>query len=185
MSKPPSFYLKDKAVDFTELLEAVQKTDKANPMAYRRILSFDPGHTTGWTCFDHGEPIRSGQIDTTSISACLESAQPLFHTYHPEVVVMEDYRIYKWRQKQHVGSDMLTTRIIGSLETLAIQDFVNYVVKQPAHVAKGFCTDQKLNEWGFWRPGERHARDAIRHACYYILFGGVRKVDKHKPRSVG
>lgn len=167
-------------MDFIELVQATKKEH-----AHKRILSFDPGHTTGWCCFEGGALIGCGQIDTTSITNCLENAQALYHTYHPEIVVMEDYRIYKWRAKHHVGSEVLTVQIIGCLETLAIQDFVNHVIKQPAHVAKGFCDDKKLKEWKFWVSGERHARDAIRHACYYILFGAVRPEDKHKGRSVG
>ena len=171
-------------MDFTELVDTMQ-TQKPSPHRDQRILSFDPGHTTGWAFFHHGELINQGQIDTTSIANCIENAMPILHDYAPEIVVMEDYRVYKWRQKQHVGSEMLTTRIIGSLETLAIQDFVNHVVKQPAHVAKGFCTDAKLKEWGMHQPGMRHARDAIRHGCYYILFGSIRKEDQHGGVSVG
>lgn len=169
-------------MDFIQLAAHASK-NKDN--AYKRILAFDPGHTTGWALFELGTLLESGQIDTTSISACLESAQPLFHLYNPEVVVMEDYRIYKWRQKQHVGSEMLTVQIIGCLQTLAIQDFVNHIVKQPASVAKGFCDDKKLKEWDYWQTGQRHARDAIRHGCYFILFGAIRPEDQHGGISVG
>ncbi len=171
-------------MDFTTLVDAMQDK-KPEAHRYKHILSFDPGHTTGWAYFFDALLVDQGEIDTTSIQACIENAQPLFHSHRPEIVVMEDYRIYKWRQKQHVGSAMLTTRIIGSLETLAIQDFVNHVVKQPAHVAKGFCTDKKLKEWGMHKPGMGHARDAVRHGCYYILFGSVRKEDQHGGVTVG
>lgn len=136
------------------------------------ILVFDPGHTTGWATF-HGTVLtNSGQIDTDEIGKVITNAGPLFQTYAPKIVVMEDYRVYSWKQKQHVGSEMLTTRVIGALEILAIQSLVPTMKKQPASVAKGFCTDDKLKEWGYYKPGERHARDAIRHGCYYILFGG-------------
>ncbi len=165
-------------MDFYDLACQINVSKPLSPNWDKSILVFDPGHTTGWATFFEGELTDCGEIDTTSIYNCLESAQPLFHTYHPETVVMEDYRVYKWRQKQHVGSEMLTTRIIGCLETLAIQDFVTHVIKQPAHVAKGFCTDAKLKEWDYYQTGKRHARDAIRHGCYYILFGSVRKEDQ-------
>ena len=42
--------------------------------------------------------------------------------------------------------------------------------KQMASTAKTFATDKKLREWGFWERGMRHARDAIRHGCYFLLF---------------
>jgi hypothetical protein len=161
-------------VDFTELVTRAGK----NPNGESRILAFDPGHTTGWAAFENADLIASGEIDTTSIGHCIESAMPLFIQYTPKYVVMEDYRIYKWRQKQHVGSEVLTIQIIGCLQTLAIQDFVPYVIKQPAQIAKGFCTDAKLKEWEMYQPGARHARDAIRHGCYFIMFGAIRPQDK-------
>jgi len=166
-------------MEFTDLRDRLlKKSPEREEEAHSRILAFDPGHTTGWAFFHHGELNNHGQIDTTSIEACVRHAPILFADYKPHVVVIEDYRIYKWRQKQHVGSDMLTTRVIGCLETLCVMDFVPHIVKQPAQVAKGFCDDKKMREWGYWMKGERHARDAIRHGCYFLLFGAVRKCDK-------
>lgn len=170
-------------MDFGTLLQKVldQKQESQRNFA-SSLVAFDPGHTTGWAAFRDGELITSGQIDTTSIGAALENAPPILHTYKPEVVVMEDYRVYKWRQKHHVGSELLTTQVIGALELLALQDFVPEVVKQPAHVAKQFCTDAKLKEWGYYNSGEKHARDAIRHGCYWYLFGKVQGGARNKGR---
>jgi hypothetical protein len=36
-----------------------------------------------------------------------------------------------------------------------------------AGLAKTFATDDKLEAWGFWKRGQKHARDAIRHAVYW------------------
>lgn len=43
-------------------------------------------------------------------------------------------------------------------------------IKQMAVTAKNFCTDDKLKQWGFWQAGQKHARDSIRHGCYFLLF---------------
>ena len=166
-------------MDFKELTTALDK----NPWSQHPILAFDPGHTTGWAFFEEGELKFAGEIDTTSIEACGEHAVKLFALYRPVVVVMEDYRVYKWRAKHHVGSELLTSQVLGALQLLAIQsastqNIAVHIIKQPAQVAKGFCTDKKLKEWGYWQSGERHARDAIRHGCYYILFGATRKKDR-------
>jgi hypothetical protein len=151
------------------------------------ILCFDPGHTTGWAFFEERKLVQSGEIDTTSIPNCVENASNLFNQFMPSVVVMEDYRIYRRRQKQHVGSAMLTTRVIGCLETLAVQQVneMPEIVKQPAHVAKGFCTDKKLKEWDMYDTGLKHARDAVRHGCYFIMFGAIRAQDKSGGVTVG
>ncbi len=167
-------------MDFIQLLGMSQKERPgSHDHANKRILCLDPGHTTGWALFEKAALRHWGEIDTTSIPACVSHASHLFIAYSPEIVVMEDYRIYKWRQKQHVGSEMLTTRVIGCLETLAVQNFITDIIKQPAHVAKGFCTAAKLKEWDMYKPGMKHCRDAIRHGCYFMLFGAIRPEDKH------
>lgn len=141
-------------------------------------LCFDPGHTTGWAVFMGLKLHKWGEINTNSIVDATLEVELLMSEYNPYVIVIEDYRVYKWRAKHHAGSDMLTTRVIGCIETLAIMCHIQHIIKQPAHVAKGFCSDQKLKSWNFYHKGEKHARDAIRHGCFYLLFGALRKTDK-------
>lgn len=93
----------------------------------------------------------------------------------PALVVFEDYKVYGWKTDQHAWSGLHTPRLIGALETLLGVVHGIPFHKQMAHVAKGFCTDEKLTQWGYYAKGQRHARDAVRHACYYILFGGQTK----------
>ena len=169
-------------MDFKEL---VGKAGRNNTYQDFPVLALDPGHTTGWAFFEEAELKSSDQIDTSTIEACARNATELFQIYHPQIVVMEDYRVYAWRQKQHVGSEMMTTRVIGALELMSMQHHVPHIIKQPAHVAKGFCDDKKLKEWGMYQKGQRHARDAIRHGCYFILFGAIRPQDKPKRPTVG
>jgi len=173
-------------VDFAELVTQVRIKKELEPYNEdSRLLCFDPGHTTGWAFFVGTRLIYSGQIDTTDIPNCVTAVEDLFAETQPNAIVMEDYRVYKWRAEHHVGSDMLTTRVIGSIETIAVQHFMPEIVKQPAHIAKGFCDNQKLRAWNFYQKGNlRHANDAIRHGTYFILFGAIRKADK-PTRTVG
>jgi hypothetical protein len=83
-------------------------------------------------------------------------------------VVIEDYRVYSWKADDHKFSNVHTVKIVGLCELAS--HLHNCPLKLTlAHPAKKFCTDEKLGNWGFWQPGMRHARDAIRHACFYIL----------------
>lgn len=166
-------------MDFKELAERIhQEKGLSHYEDTSSLLAFDPGHTTGWAMFDYYRLWEAGQLDTDSIEKATHAIGALFDEMQPRVVVMEDYRVYKWRAQHHIGSEMLTTRVIGCIETIAVQRFIGMIAKQPANVAKGFCTDAKLREWGFYKEGEKHARDAIRHGAYYILFGPIRKTDK-------
>jgi hypothetical protein len=83
-------------------------------------------------------------------------------------VVIEDYRVYSWKSDDHKLSDVFTVKVLGIFELVA--SFYGYPKQlNLAHLAKKFCTDQKLQDWGFWMPAMKHARDAIRHGAYYII----------------
>ncbi len=172
-------------MDFQDLVVPLRLQKKLPPILENHItLCFDPGHTTGWAVFKCHSLEASGELPTHDIEEATINVELLISEHNPDIIVIEDYRVYKWRAKHHAGSDMLTTRVIGCIETLAIMSHVPDIVKQPAHIAKGFCTDQKLKEWEYYKKGEKHARDAIRHGCYYLLFGALKKADKAR-QTVG
>lgn len=168
-------------MDFDTLVTAVREKKDLEPYnPETRLLSFDPGHTTGWCLYVGTKQVHVGQIITKSIPQCVENVENLFAETQPTAIVMEDYRVYKWRAQHHAGSDMLTTRVIGSIETIAVQHFMPEITKQPAHIAKRWCTDEKLKQWEMYVKGQKHARDAVRHATYFILFGAIRKADRQR-----
>lgn len=144
------------------------------------ILAVDPGHTTGLAKFDaQGTLLSVDQINTRGLADGHEihtTLQDLIYNW-ANVIVLEEYRVYAWRAKHHTGSDLLTARVIGSIETMVAltrppnSDRDITIVKQPASVAKAFCSDNKLRKWQYYVPGKRHARDAVRHGCYWFLFG--------------
>lgn len=172
-------------MDFVELaLKVRAKQNLPEILPDHSTLCFDPGHTTGWAHYKGYTLTKSGEINTNDIGEATIEVELLISEYQPNIVVIEDYRVYKWRAKHHAGSDMLTTRVIGCIETLALICHVPDIIKQPAHIAKGFCTDKKLREWGLYKIGEKHARDAIRHGAYYLIFGALRKADKAR-QTVG
>ena len=159
-------------MDFPTLVELTHKS-RNNTLEVERLLSFDPGHTTGYAVYKGTALQTHGQLSTQSIEEATIALKELIYHANPDHIVMEDYRVYRWRQKHHVGSDLLTTRVIGCIETLAALNSPPIpITKQPAAVAKNFVTDKKLKEWDFPMAvtKNRHAMDAIRHGCYFILF---------------
>jgi hypothetical protein len=141
------------------------------------LLVFDPGETTGFAHFRQGELSNGGQLATKTI---LEGAPLLLDTIcmtMPTRVVMEDYRVYSWKSKQHEWEKLHTPQVIGAVRGLLAcphlysKMAIIPVIMQMAVTAKQFCTDEKLKQWGFYIKGQPHARDAIRHGCYYLLFG--------------
>ena len=135
------------------------------------LLTLDPGETTGYALWDmkEGTLLKSGQIRTWPEVEWL-SFQSQFNNFLPTIVVFESYQVYEWKTEDHTWSQIPTVQTIGMLKFLCLQHSIPFY-SQTAQIAKGFCSDEKLEQWGFWKKGERHARDAIRHGVYFLLFG--------------
>ncbi len=132
------------------------------------VLALDPGNTTGWAMFKDSELKDSGHLETSDIPIATQLIGEHLGMWTPDVVVLEEYRVYAWKAKQHAWSTLPTARIIGSIETMCAMNKIP-VYMQSAQQAKGFCTDEKLKAWDYYDRG-RHARDAIRHGCFWLIF---------------
>ena len=134
-----------------------------------KVVGLDPGETVGAVCFAGSRLVMAKQLKGLSVPEVFKNVRAFIALYKPEVVVMEDYKVYSWKAQDHSWQSLFTPRLIGAIECY-LDDVDITLVKQMAQQAKGFCTDEKLQAWGFWQKGERHSRDAIRHVCYYLLF---------------
>jgi hypothetical protein len=152
-----------------EQLYASQRQYRLIAEAPARLLCFDPGETTGVALFHGAKWLSSAQCNTGDVEIALMNLTKLFTKIQPTEVVFEDYRVYANRTDQHAGSSLLTTRLIGMIETLCYQHNVPYH-KNMAAMVKQFCTDHRLKQWGMYDRKNRHGRDATRHGCYHIIF---------------
>ena len=142
----------------------------------KRILALDPGETVGYAKFNNGLLAEADEI-TGAANDCNTKAESVFtqvadliSSYSPDIVVMENYKIYQWKTKTHTWSELFTPRLIGAIELACYKNKIP-MAKQMASTAKSFCTNDKLKKWKFYTKGSAHARDAVRHGCYYLLFG--------------
>jgi hypothetical protein len=145
-------------MDFLELVE------KLNGETPERLLALDPGGTCGWAYFENGYLIKAGQIDGS-----WKPIMRLMKRLAPTLIVMENYVIYEWKLKQHSMSDVPTLQLIGQIK-MACDIMKIPLHLQTAQKAKQFCTDTKLKQWGFYFERYKHANDAIRHGCSYMLW---------------
>lgn len=137
-----------------------------------RLITFDPGETTGVSIWDNSKLAWCGQLPTHHVVTSVGLLDEWFDRHaltreHNIKVVIEEYRVYSWKTDDHAQSTLHTSRLIGCLETLLTLRGIGYQMCG-AGLAKKFATDEKLKAWGFWQKGERHARDAIRHGVYYL-----------------
>lgn len=172
-----------------EFLDLYTKLKRPLPGRPFGLIGLDPGETTGWAYFllssDNQFLPRihlhaCGQAKTPTIEDAIP-ALPYIDTgiTDPEAenvhVVIEDYKVYGWKRDQHSWASLHTPKLIGCIQTLCYKSGIDYTM-QMAIQGKDFCTDEKLQEWGFYEKGHRHARDAIRHCCSWLLF------DKQAPK---
>lgn len=92
---------------------------------------------------------------------------------HPHaVIVLEDFVLDV--AKANSGRDLLTpVRIISGFTGLLHYCFgpqeLNRIFIQNRSLAKTTCTDDRLKNWGLYdRSSGPHARDAVRHAYYFL-----------------
>jgi hypothetical protein len=140
-----------------------------------RLLTLDPGQTTGWTvwdCIPGNDDVRvaHGQLDSWPMEVGVVGFAELLRVYKPTLAVYESYHIYDWKLESHSFSDVPTLRIIGGIETQLLQLGIPYT-HQSAQVAKTFVDDERLKKFGYWEKGLKHSRDAHRHAIYFLCFG--------------
>lgn len=137
-----------------------------------RIIAFDPGETTGVACIQDDQFMWSKQLDTKTIPG----AHSVIHQFLKEqafpaaIIVHEIYRVFKWHVNDHAWASLHTPRLIGGLEATC------EILGLPLHgqtpqVAKNFATDANLRAWDLYHAGTPHARDALRHAIHFALFG--------------
>lgn len=154
---------------FEELLQKVCNNQKREPFE-GRLLALDPGETTGWALFASAKLTQHGEIAGSNLEVMIQVAD-LIRRFMPRAVVCEGYRIYSWKKDQHTWSDLFTPRLIGVIEYVCASNSPTVPLYfQMAGTAKGFCTDDKLKQWHYYKAGQKHARDAIRHGCYWLLF---------------
>jgi hypothetical protein len=139
-----------------------------------KILAIDPGETTGYALFNDAQLVRAGTIITPDDNTWQWTFYNLIVNIQPDIIVMEEYRIYEHKAMDHSYSTIPTLRYIGGIQMIARLRNID-VFMQSANRAKGFCTDVKLKEWEMLQKNN-HANDAIRHVTSFYLFSPFAKV---------
>lgn len=134
------------------------------------VLGLDPGETTGVCVMKGHELLHTEQLDTKNYNNSAKSFNLLIKHWGINQIACEDYRVYAWESDKHKWANLHTPKLIGLILGVAWFNFVDVSLRM-AIDAKQFVTDDKLEQWGLWQKGQRHARDAIRHAIYNQIFG--------------
>lgn len=159
-------------VSFAELL-ASENAKRHVPLlpTGSTLLALDPGETTGLAVYTADGVVKSGQIRTSP-----KTLDMVFDQVKPTHVVCEEFLLYSWKAMEQAMTKIRTLRYIGMIEYITSKNGIPLYM-QTAQVGKSFCTNEKLIGWGFYKPGQPHAMDAVRHLCQFLLFYGRRTID--------
>lgn len=129
-----------------------------------RILSLDPGGTTGYAISwvqsnGEAEILRSGQIQG-SLKGFLDFHWDVLEDEHIDLIVCESFTL----REGVYGADLSPVYIIGALE--ALYPTTQIIYQAPSQ--KKLCEDDRLKKMGLHVPGKPHRNDSVRHLVIYL-----------------
>lgn len=131
-----------------------------------KYLALDPGNSTGWATF-----VENGDVDGFGTCRTRSEVYEKLIEVRPQVIIMEDYRLYPWKAKEQSWSGFETVRIIGAVEYYAYLHNATMVLQEPSIKAIGY-------RWaGLTKPKNHdlsHETDAYVHGVYYLQKHGIR-----------
>jgi hypothetical protein len=135
-----------------------------------RVMGLDPGETTGMTIMEGAQVVHAEQLNTKDLDNAAGLLNRIIQKWDVYDIACEDYRVYAWESDKHKWAALHTPKLIGVISAVAWFNRCTLTYRM-AITAKQFVTDDKLVAWGLWKKGQRHTRDATRHAVYHQIFG--------------
>lgn len=132
-------------------------------------LAIDPGKMNGWALFNSDAFCEEyGQGD-------LDELREFFNEHEKtlQVVIVENFKLFKHKALVQSGSDMVASRVIGAIEEWVRPRDIK-LVKQDASVLS------IAQLWSGKKMPKNHAKShwvsAYNHGFYYLVKQGVKKL---------
>ncbi len=132
------------------------------------IISVDPGKTTGWAIRIGEEEPQSGQLPWYDFLDWIDAyIQAAVQNRFDVTIVCESFIITPQtikKSRQHWSLEA-----IGCLKYWSVKYLRKELVLQSPSDGKSFSTDDKLKNLKWYKPGNVHANDALRHLLLYLV----------------
>jgi hypothetical protein len=134
------------------------------------IIAVDPGLTVGWAVLH-----LSGDFwQPTGVAAGQSNADDwedwcVVNLTADCLLVVEKFTITSRTAK--MSQQPRAMEVIGVMRFLARRAEAQFEMQTPS-AAKSFASDAQLRKIGLWKPGQDHARDAIRHLLLAVATHG-------------
>lgn len=156
-----------------------------------KVLAIDPGGTTGYcegqfvthvgntnTFIDSFKEAPSGiLLKPYMMPDDCEELWDRLDQLRPDIVVMESF---EYRNRSRAGLDLTPVKLIGVAELYSAKSGARLYMQTPSQ-GKTYYTDTLLKKYGFYKRGQPHAMDALRHMLQWLSFGaGYQYLGKNK-----
>lgn len=129
------------------------------------LLGVDPGKTTGWALFENGLPVTWGQAK--GVEAFDIELDDIVQAYGPpNIVIVEDFALFRGKALQQSGSKMEASQVIGVMASFARRHKAE-LVKQPSNILPIAQKWSKMNMPS--NHSTSHWVSAYNHAWYYLV----------------
>lgn len=138
------------------------------------VIAVDPGMTCGWAMAhlldDHWDPSRVAAGQASHEDWC-DWAEVNLNAEC--LLIVEKFTITARTAQLDTEGAGITIGVIGVMRHLARRSGAYFVNTQSPSDAKNFLTNAQMRKVGLWKPGEDHARDAIRHLVLGLAVFGT------------
>lgn len=133
-----------------------------------RIISIDPGRTTGYTyCILNTDSKVLAYYPFQAIDD-VDDLWARLEAFKPDHIVMENF---EFRQKARAGLDMFPVQLIGIARFYELHKGTTVrLYLQSAFEGKGYYTDTILKRKALYVKAIPHGMDASRHLLHWIMF---------------
>ncbi len=123
-----------------------------------KVLSLDPGITTGIATLDYSDGVHADQVKCDH-----RAFYDFLVGYNPDTIIFERF-VYQRRDKV----ELWPVEVIGVIRLYSEQFEVPLFAQTPSQ-AKNLWTDDKIKKLELWQPSLGHGMDAIRHLLYHLV----------------
>lgn len=128
----------------------------------KRVLAIDPGKATGWAIFENCLPRDYGTCrGMEEFQDWLVELKP-----KPDVIVVENFKLFKWKAMQQSGSDMPASQVLGMVKMYAKSNNIP-VVEQSSQILPIAQIWSKMKMPS--NHDNSHHISAYNHAVYYLV----------------
>lgn len=144
-----------------------------------KVLTIDPGETSGYA---HGI-ISKGEMVIATGQNKWTGLELLDHVkwFDPDIILYETFDFRRSPKAQRDRVNLYAKELIGVIKLHAeIEDKVDLQTQTPAQVMGkiAYFNHGRLKSIGIYKPGMKHANEAVRHLLYWFEFGQGYKYNK-------